>query len=43
MGDIADMMIDGTLCEQCGAALGEGDGYPRKCKDCSKESNDGNR
>lgn len=34
MGEIADMMIDGTLCEQCGEYLGEGDGYPRYCGAC---------
>ena len=35
MGDIADMMLDGTLCEQCGDYIGESIGYPRVCSDCS--------
>lgn len=32
MGDIAEMMLDGTLCEGCGVYLeGEAPGYPRYC------------
>jgi hypothetical protein len=34
MGDIADMMLDGTLCEGCGEYLGEGDGFPQYCASC---------
>ena len=40
MGDIAEMMLDGTLCQVCGAAMqdvGDGfeaPGYPRTCEDC---------
>lgn len=36
MGEIADMMLDGTLCEQCGGAIGDrqSPGYPRLCVDC---------
>lgn len=37
MGDIAEMILDGTLCEQCGCVVGdvpEAVGHPRKCKDC---------
>jgi len=41
MGDIADMMIDGTLCEGCGVYLpGESRGDPRRCRDCAKMWND---
>ncbi len=40
MGEIADMMIDGTLCEGCGAYLGEGDGYPRRCPSCEAREYD---
>lgn len=37
MGDIADMMIDGTLCEGCGVYLdSEGFGVPRYCADCQE-------
>lgn len=34
MGDIADMMLDGTLCEGCGVYLGSGNGYPQYCSGC---------
>jgi Zn finger protein HypA/HybF involved in hydrogenase expression len=35
MGDVADMMIDGTLCEGCGVYLeGESHGVPRYCTGC---------
>jgi len=37
MGDIADMMLDGTLCERCGEYLGEAEGYPRYCPSCQEE------
>lgn len=33
MGEIADMMLDGTLCEGCGEYIGEGDGYPQYCSE----------
>lgn len=36
MGDIADMMLDGTLCDGCGCYLnGTAPGYPRYCRDCT--------
>lgn len=35
MAEIADMMIDGTLCSSCGCELeGGGEGFPRYCDDC---------
>lgn len=34
MGEIADMMLDGTLCEGCGVYLGDECGYPRYCSGC---------
>jgi hypothetical protein len=39
MGDIADMMLEGDLCESCGAALGgEGYGIPRYCSnECARD------
>ena len=38
MGEIADMMLDGTLCEGCGEYLGEGDGFPNYCSDeCARD------
>lgn len=45
MGEIADMMLDGTLCQICGTLMedfitGErtrAPGYPRTCQDCIEE------
>src|SRR5580692_11302367 len=37
MGEIADLMINGDICQGCGAELGEGDGYPRQCRGCERE------
>lgn len=36
MGDIADMMLDGTLCEGCGEYLGADGGYPQRCPVCAR-------
>ncbi len=39
MGEYADMMLDGTLCETCGAYIGRDCGYPQYCsKACAAES-----
>ena len=39
MGDIADMMLDGTLCSGCGVYMhGKPDGIPRECKECARET-----
>lgn len=37
MGEIAEMHLDGTLCERCGEYLGHPVGYPRYCRDCYRE------
>jgi len=34
MGEIADMMLDGTLCEGCGEYLGTDNGFPTRCNAC---------
>ncbi len=34
MGEVAEMIIDGTLCERCGVYLGQPIGYPRSCESC---------
>jgi len=35
MGDMAEMMTSGLLCETCGTLVdGTEPGYPRKCGDC---------
>lgn len=48
MGEISDMMLDGTLCEGCGELMDdlvpdegnellEPPGHPRRCADCQEE------
>lgn len=38
MGEIADMMLDGVLCQICGEYLGgDGSGFPMTCAACSRE------
>jgi len=39
MGEIAEMMLDGSLCKECGAVIGDGngEGFPVTCDDCLKE------
>lgn len=40
MGDIADMILMGFLCQECGAIMEDCDmpGFPRTCQDCKEES-----
>lgn len=38
MGDIADAVLDGTLCQCCGVYMGDAVGYPRSCRSCSGHS-----
>lgn len=33
MGEAAEMLLDGTMCETCGQYLGKSVGYPRSCCD----------
>jgi len=42
MGEIADMMLDGTMCQGCGVFLNDGQdgpGYPGWCADCQPNDN----
>jgi len=34
MGEIAEMKLEGILCECCGEYIGDAVGYPRRCKTC---------
>ena len=34
MGDIADMMLEGDLCQECGEYMPHSMGFPRTCKGC---------
>ena len=43
MGEIAEMMLDGTLCEGCGIYMGDSYGYPRRCDDCAIDETPANR
>lgn len=37
MGEAAEMMLDGTLCECCGTYIGDGEGFPGYCSaECAK-------
>jgi Zn finger protein HypA/HybF involved in hydrogenase expression len=39
MGEVAEMMLDGTLCEGCGVFLNdEPTGYPCRCSGCAAEA-----
>ena len=41
MGEIADMMLDGTLCEGCGVFLNdEAAGYSCYCEGCEPANKD---
>lgn len=40
MGDIADAMLDGDLCQVCGVYMSGGDGYPQTCAGCLRETRD---
>jgi predicted Zn-ribbon and HTH transcriptional regulator len=37
MGDAAELVLEGVLCETCGVYLESAPpGHPRKCKECKK-------
>lgn len=37
MGEIADQILEGQMCQWCGEYLGDGDGYPTICAGCQAE------
>ena len=38
MGEYAEMLLDGTLCESCGCFINaEPAGYPATCEECFSE------
>lgn len=39
MGEHADDIIEGTVCEECGTFFDDGDspGFPRTCNECQEE------
>ena len=38
MGDIAVMMLEGSMCQWCGEIL-DGQGFPTVCQACQEENN----
>ena len=40
MGDIADWILEGGMCQVCGVELDDGEeaGYPRSCSGCSQSN-----
>lgn len=40
MGEIADMMINGSMCQYCGECFDDEPGYPRSCPSCSSDEDD---
>lgn len=43
MGEIADMMLEGTLCAMCGVFIGTDSGIPTYCsEECAKDAGDSN-
>lgn len=38
MGEIAEMMINGEMCQECGQFLAEEHGYPISCVECDGEA-----
>jgi len=42
MGEIADAIVDGEMCQVCGVFLaGEPAGYPRSCRGCGGDADEG--
>lgn len=38
MGEVAEMMLDGTLCQVCGVYIDDKEcAHPRSCEDCAAE------
>ena len=38
MGEIANDMFDGIICQECTSYIGESIGYPRLCNDCNGDN-----
>jgi rubrerythrin len=37
MGEYADMILDGEMCEWCGNIMDDDDDYPHLCPECLRE------
>ena len=40
MGEIAEMMLDGTMCQVCGEFMGDSAGYPVTCAGCQPDGDE---
>lgn len=40
MGEIAEAVVEGLLCQQCGDMIGEGDVGPRTCAACESKASE---
>jgi hypothetical protein len=40
MGEIAELILAGVLCQHCGGHIGDAVGYPRTCKECGQDGGD---
>lgn len=38
MGEYADMMLDGTMCQSCGEYIGSDSGFPTFCRNCERDN-----
>lgn len=37
MGELAEYILNGDDCQECGQYIGDGDGFPRSCSDCQPQ------
>jgi hypothetical protein len=37
MGDIADLIIEGEICQMCCCEMDNANGYPQTCSDCKTD------
>lgn len=37
MGEYAEMMLDGTMCQSCGEFINSDNGYPTSCRSCRSD------
>lgn len=41
MGEVAELVLEGVFCNQCGSTVdGRAVGYPRPCDDCAEEEDE---
>lgn len=40
MGEYADMILDGEMCEGCGIFLDGASGFPQRCRGCGGDADE---